>query len=76
MYFSMRSLAANDITEPKLSPGIIVLDTSHNLSIICCTPPTATMADAAIHLCPAHPDIDAAILVAAISRCASGRTIK
>ena len=76
IYFSIRSFAALEITEPKFTPGITLRASSQICFIIWSTGPTATIADAAIQRCPAQPLILAVTLLAVIAVCASGITIK
>ena len=72
-YFSFASF---EITEPKFLPGITFFALFFILSIVSCIFQTPIIAEAAIHLCPAQPDMEATISLDAISLLASGKTIK
>ena len=72
----MRSFAAAEITGPMSLPGTIARATSAMRSMMWSVFDTATITDAAMQRWPAHPDIDATMFVAAISRSASGMTMR
>ena len=72
----MRSLAAAEITGPTSLPGTIARACSAIRATMWSVADTATITEAAMHRCPAHPDIEATPFVAVISRSASGITIR
>ncbi len=76
MYPSMRAFASAEMTGPRSRPGTIRLAYSTIRATMWSVAETATMTDAAMHRCPAHPDIDATTLLAVISRSASGITMR
>ena len=73
---SIRVLASFEMTGPNVVPGTSCRATSTIRAMIRSTSCTATMTEAAMHRWPAHPDIEATMLVAASSRSASGMTIR